>query len=316
MSGQPLVSIVTPAYNQAEFLRETVESVLAQSYPAIEYIVIDDGSTDATPQVLEQLPPTVLAFSQANSGQANTLNRGWGMAKGKYLAYLSSDDVLYVDAIAELVAFLEAHPAAACVFPDCDLIDTRSRVVKRNVCRPFDLAELVVRQECYIGPGALFRHDAFKQASGWRSDLKLAPDREFWMRLARAGEIAFLPRSLAGYRMHQRSISYSEVSEDVAREYLRLVDEYFSEPNGLPPSVATRHQEAIGYATLLLARNCLRGGRIRRARELYREACDHYPPLRALRIKMSLLRTALSKPVRIQIDKLRSVIEPALRSGR
>lgn len=304
MTSQPLVTIVTPTYNQAKYLRETVDSVLGQSYAQIEYIVIDDGSTDGTGEIVKNLPQGVVTMSQPNSGQAATLNRGWAMAKGKYLTYLSSDDLLYPEAISKIVTFLEANPNAMCAYPDCDLIDSQSRVVKRNVCRPFDLDELIVRQECYIGPGAVFRKSGFERVGGWRTDLKLGPDREFWMRLARIGDIAFVAQTLAGYRLHTGSISYSEITEAVGLEFIQVVEDYFSAPETLPTTLADRKFEALGYATLILARNSFRAGNVRRGVERYQEACAFYPPLRSLRVKAGLLRNVVSKPIRAMVDRL------------
>src|SRR5207247_391526 len=91
----PLVSIVTPAYNQAEYLAETIESVLAQDYPNLEYIVLDDGSTDHTREVLKKYDGKLRWESHKNMGQARTLNEGWRKANGVYIGYLSSDDILY-----------------------------------------------------------------------------------------------------------------------------------------------------------------------------------------------------------------------------
>jgi glycosyltransferase involved in cell wall biosynthesis len=310
MQNLPLVSIVTPTYNQAKYLAETIESVLAQNYPNIEYIVLDDGSKDDTPEVLKQYDGRIRHERHENMGQANTLNRGWGMASGSLIGYLSSDDILYPNAIEHLVAILGSDPSIVCVYPDSDLIDINSKVIKRHICRPFDLDELVVRQECYIGPGALFRRDAFKKVGGWRPELKLAPDREFWIRLAGQGKFSFCAHSLAGYRMHPKSISYKDVSEDIGREYIWFLDQYFGGACYLPtPSIKTRKSEAYGYATLVLARNCLRAGRWRRGLELYREACHHYPPLSKLVVKVRLFKNVVSKPVRTTLASLRFLMQ-------
>jgi glycosyltransferase involved in cell wall biosynthesis len=309
MTSQPLVTIVTPTYNQAGFLAETIESVLAQDYPNIEYIVIDDGSTDATAEVLERYAERVRCLRHDNMGQARTLNKGWELAQGKYIGYLSSDDLLHPTAISELVRTLEANGNIVCAFPDSDLIDARSKVVKRQVCRPFDLEDLIVRQECYIGPGALFRRAAYAVAGGWRPELRLAPDREFWIRLARHGEFHFLPRSLAGYRLHPQSISYKVVSEEVSREYLLVLDEYFARPS-LPASIARRKEEAYGHATLLLARNALRAGQFARGLELYRKACLLHRGLASPKVKLTLLRNVVSKPARALYAKLRGAHRP------
>ncbi len=180
MSIAPRVTLITPTYNQGHFLAETLDSVLAQTLRAIDYCVIDDGSTDNTPAVLDQYSDRVTSRRQVNQGQVRTLNAAWRAAKGEYLAYLSSDDLLLPTALERLVAELDANPEVVCVFPNSDLIDAQSRVVRQAVCRPFVLTETLVSQECHIGPGAVFRRSVFDQLGGWREDLRLAPDREFW----------------------------------------------------------------------------------------------------------------------------------------
>ena len=243
---------------------------------------------------------------QQNAGQVRTLNRGWGRARGKYLAYLSSDDVLYPGALRKLVEVLEANPDIACVFPDCDLIDDRSRVIKRNVCRPFDLAQLVIEQECYIGPGAVFRRSAFEAVGGWRPELRLAPDREFWMRLASQGRIVLVPETLAGYRFHPKSLSYKEVSEQQSREYLLVLDDYFARAD-VPADIRARKAEAYGHAHLILARNRFRSGDWQRGQQLFAKARELHPALGAWKYRLRLLRNVVSKPARSAMAAVRSL---------
>ena len=131
MNSTPLVSIVTPVYNQAEYLAATMESVLAQDYPALEYIVIDDGSSDASLALAQRLaaahPGRITVLTQANAGQAATLNRGWGLARGEILAYLSSDDCLCPGAVTAMVHALRAQPAASVAYCDFWLIDAHGK---------------------------------------------------------------------------------------------------------------------------------------------------------------------------------------------
>lgn len=304
----PLVSIVTPTYNQAEYLCETIESVLSQDYPNVEYVVLDDGSTDATSDILKKYSNKIRWERHENMGQARTLNKGWEMSTGAIIGYLSSDDILYPGAIRKLVEILESDNFIVCAFPDSDLIDHQSRIVKKNVCRPFDLGDLIIRQECYIGPGALFRRAAFDSVGGWKTELKLAPDREFWIRLAAHGRFAFCRDVLAGYRMHPDSISYKDVSELVGREYLWVLDQYFG-TTSVPVEIESRKSEAYGYAQLILARNCFRAGHIRRGWALYQEACRLHPPLTKTSVKVQIIRNVISKPARIALSTFRSLIK-------
>lgn len=308
----PLVTIVTPTFNQAKFIAETIDSVIAQSYPSIEYIVMNDGSTDNTDQILKSFENKITIIRHANIGQAATLNKGWELASGIYIGYLSSDDLLDPHCVASMVDIL-SDPSTVCAFPNSDLIDASSRTIKRAVCKPFSLIDLVVRQECHIGPGALFRKDAFNRVGGWRPDLRLAPDREFWMRLASQGGIKFDSRSLAKYRLHTESISYNETSDEVSREYLRVLDSYYEKNPS--PELLTHKDEAYGRAHLILARNALRSGRWRDGLRYFRRARQLWPPLGSLSVRLTLGRSVVGKPIRAILGATLSVLSNG-RSGR
>ena len=302
----PLITIVTPTYNRGKFIVETVESVLSQSYPNIEYIVVDDGSTDNTACILEAYKDRIILVQQANIGQVKTLNNVWKHCRGKYIGYLSSDDLLYPNAIDELVRQIEKDNSFVCVFPDSELIDVHSKVIKRNICRQFDLSETLVTQECYIGPGAIFRKDAFELVGGWREDLRLAPDREFWIRLSSLGRIEMNQKVLAKYRIHPDSGVVKETSESVGQEYLRVLDDFYSS-NNIPAHLFRRKNEAYGYAYLLMARNCFRSNNFRRGKELYSIACQLHPAFRSYKFKLRLIRNVISRPIRILISNLKAL---------
>lgn len=303
MRTPSLVTLVTPTYNQAAYLAETLDSVLAQTHPALEYLVIDDGSSDDTPAVMARYADRLSALRQSNMGQAATLNMGWGMARGQYIGYLSSDDLLRPEAIARLAAVLDAQPDVVCVFPDSDLIDTRSQIIRRAVCRPFDLEQVVVSQECGIGPGALFRREAFEATGGWRTDMRLGPDREFWIRLAAFGRFEFVAESLARYRTHPEATSFRAASEEVSHEFVRVLDEFYAR-SPVPASLQRRRDEAYANAALLLARNALWRRDWALALKHYRHACTLHPPYRRLPTRLKLLRQGASKPAKILYARL------------
>lgn len=302
-STYPLVSLVTPTYNQAEYLEATIESVLAQGYPALDYHVIDDGSSDATAQVLERYRGRLRITRQENRGQSRTLNRGWEEAEGAYIGYLSSDDLLKPNAIERLVEALERSPGVVCAFPDCDVIDDRGKVIRRNVVRPFDLVETVVSQGCFIGPGAFFRRDAFLKVGGWRADLRLNNDREFWMRLADHGSFLMLPEVLALYRRNLGSASYRFASEEQSLEYVRVLDDYYA--RGVTPELEARKDEAYSNAYLLVARNCFRGGMWKSGFRHWATARRLQPALGSVATAYSLARTAVAMRLRLARASLR-----------
>ena len=114
LSSTPLVSIITPSFNQGQFIAETLQSVARQTYPAIEHIIMDGGSTDESPAIIQayakQHPGTVSWVSEPDHGQADAINKGMKQASGEILAYLNSDDTYAPGAIATVVAFLKEHP--------------------------------------------------------------------------------------------------------------------------------------------------------------------------------------------------------------
>lgn len=304
---EPFITIITPSYNQAQFVAETIRSVLSQDYAAIEYRVVNDGSSDNTDEVIRGVVVDSIKYlSQSNRGQSRTLNEQWSNSDGKYLAYLSSDDLLDPSAISKAVAILEADDGVVCVFPDSHVIDEAGQIVKRSVGRPFDLEDLVILQECYIGPGAVFRREAFEKVGGWRPELRLAPDREFWMRLSREGRFHYIDEPLAYYRLHANSYSVKETSFQQSLEYLTVLDGYFS--GDVPPRIAARKNEAYANANIIIARNAFRRGDVI-------QGFHHLGIARALHANsinpstiFRLIRNVISKPIRVAIFKVKNFI--------
>src|SRR5262249_19380229 len=132
---QPLVSVVTPTYNQSAFLRDTIESVLSQDYPAIEYQIIDDGSTDETPTILSKYSERVWIESHENRGQTPTINKGWERAQGDILTWLNSDDTFLPGAVSTAVAFLKEHPEVGIVFGDTLFTNPDGSAIERSANR-------------------------------------------------------------------------------------------------------------------------------------------------------------------------------------
>src|SRR3954468_13602980 len=147
------VSIVIPAYNHGQYVAEAIDSVLQQDYASIDLIVIDDGSADKTAAVLANYSGRARVMSQANAGQSATINRGWTMARGEVVSYLSADDRLEPKAVTRAVAALERHAEAVMVYGDYDLIDPASVVIRRVTAPAFSYTTMVRHLQCAPGPG-------------------------------------------------------------------------------------------------------------------------------------------------------------------
>lgn len=304
---KPLITIITPSFNQAQFVAETVRSILSQDYEPIEYRVVNDGSTDDTDIAIRAISTDRFKYSiQSNRGQSRTLNEQWAQSGAKYLAYLSSDDLLAPTAISKAIAVLESDDSVVCVFPDAHVIDEGGQVIKRSVGRAFNLEDLVVLQECYIGPGAVFRKSAFDRIGGWREDLRLAPDREFWMRLSREGRFHFIGEPLAYYRLHVNSYSVKETSHQQSLEYLSVLDDYFS--GDVPPLIADRRDEAYANANIIIARNAFRRGDFSQGFRHFATARELHPQSVNLSTIFKLIRNVVSKPIRVAIFNFKKLL--------
>ncbi len=254
-----MVSIVIPAYNHAAYLGRAIDSVLAQDHP-VELIVLDDGSTDSTRDVLERYGDRFHWETQRNIGQATTLNRGWAMAGGDILGYLSADDALRPGCVRAAVEALEDRPDVVLTYCDFELIDADSRVIRTVRTEDFDYGRMVVDLVCAPGPGVFFRRIAFERAGGWDPTLRQMPDYEFWLRLGLVGAFRRIPHALAEFRVHDGSLTFAPASEQNAAEPPRIMSKYFGLA-GIPGEILARKPLAEGNALLFSAQLHLRSGR-------------------------------------------------------
>ena len=256
MQNLPLVSIVTPAYNQGEYLAETIESVLAQDYQNLEYIVLDDGSTDKTPEILKKYDGLIRHERHENMGQANTLNRGWGMATGSLIGYLSSDDLLEPNAVTKLVNTLLVRPEASVAYCDFTLIDSQGRRFRTVRTEDFVAARLCEDLVCQPGPGALFRREVFDQTGGWVGQLHQIPDFQFWLRAFKFGPFVRIHEVLAHYRIHDGSASFRPITAKRSIEIVEVMSEYWGSQSGPQAS------KSLAKAHIIAAKNHAQSGRI------------------------------------------------------
>jgi glycosyltransferase involved in cell wall biosynthesis len=204
MSGAPLVSIVTPSLNMVRFLTQTIESVLSQDYPQIEYIVMDGGSTDGTIEILERYSDRLRYFSAPDGGAADAINRGFQRSRGSILAWLSADDTYMPGAVSAAVGKFMTAPDAAVVYGEACWTTSEGEVIKPYPTGPFDREKLL--HECYIcQPACFFRRSAFEEVGTLDADLEVVFDHDLWIRLSNRHQFVQLDRYLANSRMHGAS---------------------------------------------------------------------------------------------------------------
>jgi len=218
---RPLVSIVTPSFNQGRFLRRTIDSVLAQDYPHIEYSVIDGGSKDDSVDILRSYGDRFRWASEPDRGQSDAINKGFARCRGAIRAYLNSDDVLCPGAIRTVVAHFDEHPRWDLIYGNAHNIDADDKVLSSYPTAEYELNRLL--QNCFIcQPAAFWKASVAEQVGPFDVDLHYAMDLDYWLRIDRAGgHIVHVPEALACNRVYAETKSLS-ARDRVYREILQV----------------------------------------------------------------------------------------------
>jgi glycosyltransferase involved in cell wall biosynthesis len=209
MSTQPLISIVTPSYNQGHFIEETIRSVIEQDYPAIEHIVMDGGSTDNTVDILRRYEDRIQWRSEKDKGQADAINKGLRVAKGKILAYLNSDDTYLPGAFTKVTQAFREHPHMGMVYGDCYAVNEKGDAYGLIKGRPFNVQRMIQRGEFVPQQAAFWRREAIEKIGLFDESLHFCMDHDFFIRMGRAFPAYYLGEPLANFRFHGTSKSVS-----------------------------------------------------------------------------------------------------------
>lgn len=249
----PLVTLVTPTYNRAHFLADAIESVASQDYPHIEHIVLDNGSTDNTQDILRRYGDVIRQERlPTNIGLVGAINRGLEMARGDILGFPSDDDPLLPGAISTMVGEFLAHPDVVAVYPDWDVIDAEGRHVQHVETFEYAYVDMVRFHHTYPGPGALFRRSVFDRIGGFDEAFRVVCDYDFWLRAGLLGPFRRCPHTLARYRQHSGTLTQTSRGIEIAREHVRVIDKLY-ERTDLPPEVRAVKTEAYRNAYYVAA---------------------------------------------------------------
>ena len=197
----PLVSIVTPSFNQAEFLEKTILSVINQDYPRLEYFVMDGGSTDGSLEIIKRYEHRITNWiSEPDRGQSDAINKGWSMASGDIFAWLNSDDMYAPGAVQAAVQAFRENPEAGMVYGDAILVDRDGHELSIKKSK-----QIRVQRSPWLGspipsnflipqPSVFIRADILRQVGFLDSKLHAVMDFELFLRVARVSPIVYLPR--------------------------------------------------------------------------------------------------------------------------
>jgi glycosyltransferase involved in cell wall biosynthesis len=196
------IAVVTPSFNQGEFVERTVRSVLDQGYPDLDYIVCDGASDDATGAVLQAYAGRLRVVSEPDTGQPQAVNKGILATTGDVIGWLNSDDVYYPGALSTVARYFAGHPDVDVLYGDADFVDAEDNVVGRYYTRPWSPEQL--KQRPFLcQPAVFFRRRMVDRFGLLDEELHYTLDYEYWLRLAAGGaSFAYLPVTLAGARLH------------------------------------------------------------------------------------------------------------------
>lgn len=239
----PLVSIIIPSYNQGKFIRETIDSILAQDYRPIEVLVLDGASKDDTVDVLRSYGTRdeLQWWSEPDKGVVDAVNKGLARATGSIQAIQSSDDTFLPGAISSAVRAFEDDPSLGLVYGDVEYIDAASKHIGRTQLPPFDLGGYVGKRMFIPQPAAFFTKSAADRAGGWHAEISYAADADFYLRIAMLGGVRKLDALLGQYRYHEEQ--RDRIGGRIARDWEAAVRAWIERER---PSRELRRKAEVG----------------------------------------------------------------------
>ena len=229
MAKLPLISIITPSYNQASYLDETIRSVLGQNYPDLEYIVVDGGSTDGSVDIIKKYADRIDWWvSEPDKGQAHAINKGLRRARGDYVAWLNSDDLYLPNAVKHAAEALKQNPDVTMVYGDGILIDSTRQILDWHYYSSLNALDLLC-WKVLLQPTVFMRRSVLEQIGYLDLDYDLVLDHDLWIRFALQGPILHIPEFWAAERTHPDAKTIASAAGFVD-EAERLVSVYKNNP--------------------------------------------------------------------------------------
>lgn len=270
-----LISIITPSYNQAAFLEDTLRTILLQDGVEFECLVIDGASTDGSQAVIEGYADRLSWWvSEPDRGQAEAINKGFQRARGEFVAWLNSDDLYLPGAIQTAVTALQKNPALGMVFGDALTIDETGHPLNRLSFGEWGLIDLL-KFRVICQPAVFMRRSILDQAGFLDLSYHLMLDHHLWIRMARLASIQHIPQMLAAARQHAGAKNVRQAS-DFSQEIQRILDWIETEPD-LASALEHNRRDILGGARRLQARYYLDGDQPSQALRFYSKAIGYSP---------------------------------------
>lgn len=247
----PKVSVITPVFNAEKYIREVILSVCNSNYLNIEYVIINDGSTDNSNKVIVDtmsgVDRDIIFIDSENKGEATAVNTAYRSTSGELLLVVNADDPIDVNLISSLVSAFQINQHAVVAYPDWKMIDQFGETIQEFVLPSYSYKSLIAEFVCLPGPGAMFKKSALQNALPRGSQFKYVSDFELWLKLALIGEFIHVPGCLATWRNHGQNLSFTSTNGQNASELLELNKDFFNNKN-LPPKFKKLRRASRSYA--------------------------------------------------------------------
>jgi glycosyltransferase involved in cell wall biosynthesis len=302
----PNISVIIPVYNGERFIEQTVKSVIDFSFNHdVELIVVDDGSTDSTPDILKKFQNLVKLVSTSNQGESSAVNTGIENASGEILLVVSADDPIFTAHIFENVEeFFVKHPKAVALYSDWRLIDEQGEILQLKFPGHYSDQELIGNFHCQPGPGTFFKRSSAISIGGRSPRWKFVGDYDFWLRLSRLGDFGYRNEVLAQWRSHADSTSIAQRGPMMAVERVSVIEEFIKSEN-LPKKLSNR---ALSSAYLSAAQLSYFSSEVPGKLYLFKafKSARGWPKSAKLKVVLFVLLTPFSRQAIRLIHKRRS----------
>lgn len=260
-----LASIITPSYNQAGYIEDTILSVKNQDYPNIEHLVIDGGSTDDTVDVLKRYDDHLVWLSEPDDGQADAINKGYRLAKGEIIgSWLNSDDTYMAGVVSAVVEYFQNRPEVDWVYGDGYFTNEQGEVLWRVDGQPFDLKKLICEYQYIFQPSVFFRKKVLDDIGFVDASLHMTMDYDFLIRLGLKFKAGYIPQVLATRRLHAEAKTIDR-SVEFCADGMATLDKVFANSD-LPSEIALSKRLAYSNRHVSCATRCFQAKQYERAR--------------------------------------------------
>ncbi len=275
------VSICIPAYNRKDYLKETLKSVFAQTYKDYEVVIVDDGSTDGTDEMIKQAGYNVRYYWQENAGDAAARNKLVELARGRYISFLDSDDLLFHDAIERMMAVIDTQTEDVIVYGPYVAIDQNGNICRRRRKKLYSgyitqhLFESILVHSC----GSLFPKKILEEAGGFGTSLPVCSDYALWLQLSL--KYRFIALSKPTFKRRRHTDNLSKRSFINRKTELNILENFYYNGGGkelVPPKIAMRRLSKEGYRA---GRCALREGSTETASSLLAQSFRRYPDIKS-----------------------------------